>query len=388
MSQDQSESRRLPDALDQYVAWTAKKGNSGNYRRNAKREIDNWIEWTQENRSVHTLDGLDVDDLAAYALFLKQRADDEEIKASTAGKYYDYVRAGLSWLEDQNVIETNPAAAERAVDLLPDDDRRDGHRQQVWSPEQRRTIVDYVGQRARAAADEKGMDAVTEFRDRAFVVTIGYSGARGGELVADRNDDRRNGIRWADVDLENGTVTVLGKDQEWTDASLPPQAVAAIDKYRTVVDPPTDEWPVFPTEHRPTLALAARNVLHAAGLDEDDIEGRLSQSSATDVLREEEVPPPALTTDGARDIMRRLTKEADVPGIDTQSGEYLELHGGRHGAGDTIVRELGWEAAQNLLRHNNPEVTMKTYSHIEASETAEAAGEAFDRVDRGSRRDE
>jgi integrase len=90
---------------------------------------------------------------------------------------------------------------------------------------------------------------------------------------------------------------------------------------------------------------------------------------------------PAITTDGARRLMRTLSENADVPGIDSESGEYLELHDGRRGAGDTLVREVGWEQAQRLLRHQSPETTMNAYSHISASEIAEDASDAFDEAD-------
>jgi len=43
--------------------------------------------------------------------------------------------------------------------------------------------------------------------------------------------------------------------------------------------------------------------------------------------------------------MRALSEQAAVPDIDTDSGEYLELHGGRRGAGDTLAREVNWEQA-------------------------------------------
>ncbi|HET7324219.1 MAG TPA: hypothetical protein VFJ06_07800 [Halococcus sp.] len=79
--------------------------------------------------------------------------------------------------------------------------------------------------------------------------------------------------------------------------------------------------------------------------------------------------------------MRTLSANADVPGIDSANGEYLELHGGRRGAGDTLVREVGWEQAQRILRHQSPETTMNAYSHISAGEIAEDASDAFDQAD-------
>ena len=80
--------------------------------------------------------------------------------------------------------------------------------------------------------------------------------------------------------------------------------------------------------------------------------------------------------------MRTLSENADVPGIDPNNGEYLELHGDRRGVGYTLVREAGWEQAQYLLRHKNPETTMNAYSHISAAAIADDAGAAFDEADR------
>ena len=79
--------------------------------------------------------------------------------------------------------------------------------------------------------------------------------------------------------------------------------------------------------------------------------------------------------------MRAISESADVPGIDPDNREYLELHGGRRGAGDTLVRETGWEQAQRLLRHKSPETTMNAYSHINAAEIADDASSAFEEAD-------
>lgn len=375
---------RLDAPLKDFLLAKSKAGGTGNYRRNAERVVRSWIEFTDRRRGVRTFDELGPSDLESYALYLKRRANAADgIAASTARKYYDYVRAYLGWCASRGYASDNPAAADLPEEALPDDDRRSRRRQQLWSPEQRRTIVEYVERRARDAVDERGAAAVAEARDRAFVATIAYAGVRGGEIVRDPNDARREGVRWRDVDLDGGTVLVLDKgDQEYGDAGLPRQAVSALRRYREILDPPSDEWPVFPTRHPPTLARAARRGLRDRGLSEDEIEARLADSTAETVLRDRAIAPPAITTDGARRLMKRLSAEADVPDLDAESGEYLELHGGRRGAGDTLVREAGWEAAQRLLRHKSPETTMSAYSHISASEIADDAGDAFDAADR------
>ena len=230
---------------------------------------------------------------------------------------------------------------------------------------------------------ERGFDAVPEARDRVFVATIAYSGARGGELVRDLNDARRESVRWKDVDFDDGTVWVLDTgDQEYAQASLPRQAVSTLGRYREIPDPPTEEYPVFPTFHAPTLACTARDGLHEQGLDADEIEGSPEEVSTKKVLHENGIAPPAIMTDGTRRLMERLSAEADIPDLDTDAGEYLELYGGRRGAGDTLVREVGWKAARRLLRHKSPETTMDAYSYISASEIAEDAGDAFNEADR------
>jgi len=59
----------------------------------------------------------------------------------------------------------------------------------------------------------RGLDAIQEFRDRALVYVLCYSGVRGGEIVADPKDERRNGLNWGDVSLEDRTMTVLAKNR-------------------------------------------------------------------------------------------------------------------------------------------------------------------------------
>jgi integrase len=374
---------RLDSALDDYLLAKSKANETGNYRRNAERVLNEFLGWA-EQQGIETFDALGVANLEDYALSLNRRTTGEDgIAATTARKYYDYVRAYLSWCASREYATENPAAKDRPEEALPNDDERDEHHQQLWTPEQRQVIMRYVQQRAHDAVDERGHDAVKETRDRAFVATIAYAGVRGGEIVRDPNDDRRQGVRWSDVDLTNGTMTVLGKgDQAYETVGLPRQTLSALERYQSTMEPPNEDWPVFPTLHTPTLSTVVRKGLQEESLSVEEIETVLDEQSALDVLREHGFVPPAITTDGTRRLMRTLSEIADVPGIDSENGEYLELHGGRRGAGDTLVREVGWEQAQRLLRHQSPETTMNAYSHISAGEIAEDASDAFDKTDR------
>lgn len=83
-----------------------------------------------------------------------------------------------------------------------------------------------------------------------------------------------------------------------------------------------------------------------------------------------------------RSTTRTLSESADVPGIDPENDEYLEFHGGRRGAGDTLVCEIGWEQAQRLRHYRNSEISMNAYSCISAGEVTEEASDLFDRIDR------
>ena len=76
-----------------------------------------------------------------------------------------------------------------------------------------------------------------------------YSGVRGAEVLRDPNDQRRGGIRWCGIDLEAGTLVVLGKNQADEEAPLPPQVRDPLKRLQQALRPVSEEWPVFPTLH-------------------------------------------------------------------------------------------------------------------------------------------
>jgi hypothetical protein len=67
------------------------------------------------------------------------------------------------------------------------------------------------------------------------------SGVRGAESFRAPNDERRESLRWADVDLDAQSLTVFRKKQQWDEASLPAPIVHPLQMYKRVLDPPTDE---------------------------------------------------------------------------------------------------------------------------------------------------
>nr|WP_311136948.1 tyrosine-type recombinase/integrase [Natronosalvus amylolyticus] len=212
------------------------------------------------------------------------------------------------------------------------------------------------------------MDAFEAVRNRALITVIAYTGVRGSEILADYRDDRRVGLRWHAVDLENGTIRVLGKSQETEDVGLTGQTIKPLHQLRRIIDPPSEGWPVFPSRHPPSLYKR----IEEEGYDKPD-------GDPWDFMLENDIEPPAMSTSGTRTLFKRLSKEADVPGLDLEAGEYLTLHGARRGVGEALYREHGAQRAQRTLRHADPKTTSKMYSHIEASELGEDNTAVFER---------
>jgi site-specific recombinase XerD len=338
---------------------------AGNSQKNFQSTLATWRTWLREERGVTTLEDLDVLDCRRYARHLKQRARDGDLKASTATTYYAYVRAFLTFCVADELLDTNPAKAKRATDELPED-LGDADRQ-FWGEEERRAIMRYADERVDRALDEADVDRERAFRDRAAVYLLGLSGVRGAEVFAEPSDDKRTGITWGNVQVDAGAVRVLGKSREYEYAQLPERAATALERYRTVLDPPTDEWPVFPSGHAPSKYRAVREQLAHEGVPDDEIEAILERNDIDLVFREHDVVPPTLSTNGARNLMKRLCEDADLD-VD---GDYLKPHGARRGLGHELYSSGHAELAQSALRHASIETTHESYSDIQAAETAE-----------------
>ncbi|WP_090311514.1 tyrosine-type recombinase/integrase [Natronorubrum texcoconense] len=335
----------------------------GNYAQNLEYSLESWIDWCAD-RDVDTLEGVSPLTMRNYASHLKRRAHADAINASTAQTYYNYVSALLARSVEVGVLGENPAEKREARKPLPVATTDSGD-QQFWHPEQRTAIIEYVDERARAAVDEQGSDAVEAVRDRALITVLAYTGVRGSEVVADSRHDRRNGLRWSDVDLENGVIQVFGKSQDREEVGLTGQTIDPLCRLRSLVDPPAESWPVFPSRHPPSLYERIRN----AGYD-------VSDADPWTFVLENAIEPPSVTISGTRTLLKRLSDEADVPGL--ADGEYLTLHGARRGVGETLYREHGAQRAQRTLRHADPKTTSTMYSHIEASELGADNTEVFD----------
>jgi len=353
----------IHDLVGDYLAARRDEHGSGTYAASAESELDRWADWMADRGyDLNTLEESGPDVLRRYATRLRRRTQGGGIAASTAQTYFAYVSACLTFAVREGRLSRNPAQTETARELLPEDSRDRGD-QQHWSPEQRAQVMEYVEQRATSAIDEDPFGAYTEARDRALVAMLYYAAVRGAEVLRHRQDERdgRQGLVWRRVDLGAGTMRIFGKDQSWETAPIPSPALRPLRVLNKVQRPASDDWPVFATSHAPSKWKVAREQLDA---DVDTLVEGLGSIDA--VLRKHDVAPLALTTDGARSVLKRLTEAVE---IHVDEG-YLQPHGARRGMiGEVYKRDRG--EAQDLGRHKSMETTREAYSHLDVEEQRE-----------------
>ncbi|MFC7143024.1 tyrosine-type recombinase/integrase [Halosimplex aquaticum] len=410
---ERSHSTSLDETFDRYLRDKGKGrgGEGGNYRRNAARELDRFHEWAAGDHGGADWNGItpadaerepafaDLDE-RVFREYARHLAGDRGLKQNTVRTYYAYVSAWCGWCVNEGYLEAHYAQRASAMAPLPDDDGRKPGDQQAWSAEQRHAITRHVDERARDAVDRfaglRGMtsdpefdrldrqraryDAIRAARDRALVFVLAYTAVRVGELLRDPDDPRRRGVRWEDVDLDDGRVTVYRKKQQWDAAGLPDPVHRPLATYRRLLDPPSERWPVFPTFDHRTLATLVQEELADRGLRPETIDDR-RDAFARDLLLalDEDIRPPSMTTDGARSLLRRLTDDAEID-VDHPKHDYLAPHGGRRGMGEVLVRAFGYTVAARYL-DNSEEMVRERYSHIEAGELGDVATEALEDVD-------
>jgi integrase len=358
----ESKKTDVHELVDDYLTARRDEHGSGTYAASASSELSRWADWmAKHGYTIETLEDRGPDILRQYATRLRKRTQAGSIAASTAKTYFAYVSACLSFAVREGRLSRNPGQTETARELLPKDSRDRGD-QQHWTPEQREQLLRFVDERAETAIDERAFGAYTEARDRALVAMLYYAAVRGAEVIRHRQDERdgRQGLRWRRIDLEAGTMRILGKDQSWEMAPIPTPALRPLRVLKKVQRPASDDWPVFATDHAPSKWKVAREQLG----DEVDVGALVEDLGGIDaVLRENDIAPPALTTDGARTVLKRLTEAAE---IDVDEG-YLQPHGARRGMiGEVYKRDRG--EAQDLGRHKSIETTREAYSHLDAEE--------------------
>jgi integrase/recombinase XerC len=200
----------------------------------------------ERRMSANTLDGYRRDLTALAAWAQAQGADvvalhAEQLRAFVAAEH----RRGLSpkslqrrlsacrsfyaWLLKHGRIAASPAAAIRAPKAprkLP----------QVLDPDEAKALV------------EVPTDVPLGLRDRALLELFYSSGLRLSELCA---------LRWRDLDLDEGLVTVLGKGSKQRSVPVGSHARAALAAWRDA-QKPVREAPVFPGRNGPITPRAVQ----------------------------------------------------------------------------------------------------------------------------------
>jgi len=333
---DRALSTALDDSFERYLQDKGKGrgGDGGNYRRNAARELERFAEWAAGDRGDDHWTGIVPDDVdreptfddldeRVFREYARHLGGDRGLKQNTVQTYYRYISAWCGWCVNEGYLEAHYAQRASAMAPLPEDDGRKPGDQQAWTSEQRHALTRHVDERARDAVEayttlpedtdpstsNERYAALKSARDRALVFVLAYTAVRVGELLRDPNDPRRRGVRWEDLSLEDGSMDVYRKKQQWDAASLPDPVISPLRSYRQLLDPTTERWPVFPTFDQRTLAGLIQDELADQGERPDAIAER-REEYARDLLLalDEDIRPPSITTDGARSILQRLSK--------------------------------------------------------------------------------
>lgn len=366
MASPESPGSTPESGLDAAIAARLESIESGNYRANTELILRGFADYLREFRSITDLEDVDVIDCRRYAQWLRSRVRDDSDGLSAAsahanGPYFTVVRAFLSWCVDDERLDTNPARPNRVKDALPE--YHGGHERQYWPRETREALVEFVDTRARKSLECNDIDQQQAYRDRALVMMLALTGARGAELFSDPRDPERNGLTWGGIDLDDGVATVLGKKREEELIPLTNRVAERLSRYKDVQKPASEDWPVFPTQHRPTMSQQVYDELGDLGWDETEISTAVNSSSLLGVFRTYDLTPPAISKNGARSVMKRISSDA---GLEVE-GEYLKPHGGRRGFGSELYASDP-ELAQELLRHVSIETTHESYREKQVSE--------------------
>lgn len=403
--------RGFDDALQKFLSdkGYGEDRDGGNYRRNAERAVRMFGDYLANEyiNPPETLGDLESIHFRGFARELStpgfkwtDRAGNDEgepdasLSASTVNTYFSMVSAWCGWCNNEGLIDGHYARQTHAREPLPDTGTTsaDIRSQQSWTDSDRKAILSWVDQKVDEALDEyeRSADALKELRDRAFVYTIAFSGVRGGEILRDPNDPRRDGLRWEDVNLDQEVIWVVPKKKnaKIDDRPLTPQAAKKLRSLHDVLEP-EPEWPVFPTlDWRTCYKRIREAVADDARIDAeaiiDDIDGR---GDLFDAMREYGVSPPSMNTNAGRQTMQRLcealNESEDFVGevaVGDDKHDYLAPHGGRRGVGKVLVEQRGYDRAAEQL-DNSVDVVRESYSQYTAAERSQDVGAAFEEHD-------
>jgi integrase len=368
--------KRLEAAIDERVRLI----DSGSYRRNTEFILrEQFFDFLQTSPDIEEpptyVDEVTVNHCRAYAEYLRETVHDqtEDLSAASAsekGPYYTTVRAFFSFCIDEEWTTSNPARPTRVRRVLPEDTTQPDR--QFWTAEARNELLEHVDQQVQAGIGEPGSirrkpEGVMLYRNRALVAALAFTGARGGEILSTPDDRLRNGLRWKNVDLDDGIITVLGKSRNWEPIGLSKRVYEYLERLKRVLQPTNEGWPVFPSNHSPKHSRIVRETLKKQGYSEQEREEILEGCTLWEVSYEHDIAPPALSVNGGRSLMQRLCESA---GVDVDD-EYLKPHGGRRRLGHEIY-QVNPAKSQETLRHQNIGTTHESYRDEQARETAKS----------------
>ena len=123
-------------------------GEGGNYRRNAARELERFVEWAAGERGDDDWTGIVPDDVdreptfedlneRVFREYARHLAGDRGLKQNTVQTYYAYISAWCGWCVNEGYLEAHYAQRASATAPLPEDDGRKPGDQQAWTPDQR-----------------------------------------------------------------------------------------------------------------------------------------------------------------------------------------------------------------------------------------------------------
>ena len=135
------------------------RGESGNYRQDAGRELARFIDFLADHEDTPTtFDELDSGHLREYARHLARQG----WAAGTVRTYYAYVSAFCGWAVREGHLAENVAQRRNATEPIPDNGGHKSGDQQAWSAEDRQQLTTLVDEQASTAIDNIGRSSVAQ----------------------------------------------------------------------------------------------------------------------------------------------------------------------------------------------------------------------------------
>jgi integrase len=227
---------------------------------------------------------------------------------TTVAHHHSMIKAAYNWAIDEELLSANPAQRVKSPPALRPKVRP------VWSMEEiARVVVRARGLQVHAAG-----------------VLAGFSGLRVGEVA---------GLRWTDLDLEQGLVCVsrtIEEDEDKTLIEYPPKS----GKARVVPLPPVA------CEELRTIFKAQKEYRLAHGKGWNEAGLVLPKRDGTPMA------PSSLKSMWWTWVARRKLKS------------HLPMHGLRDSFGTWVYETYGVKQAQEWLGHGDPATTLRHYVRL------------------------